>query len=158
MRDDYWLKEKLESILRDYFPEVEIRNNIFIKFGRKARTRLGSIRKAKDGSDTAIIITGFFQEEKVPEYIIDLTIAHELCHYVHGFFSPMPKLSHYPHQGRIVDKELAVRGLAKELKLQKAWLKENWGKIAIKPRIRRVRRVKRRNLSIFSILKEIYGS
>lgn len=148
MRDNAWLNKKLENILRDYFPEVEIKNQIIIKFGQKARTRLGSIRKAKNGSDTAITITGYFQNEQAPEYLINLTIAHELCHYAHGFFSPLPKLSRYPHQGGIVDKELIDRGLGRELANQKTWLKSNWKNIVGSHKI--IRRRKRR-ISLFRI-------
>ena len=48
--------------------------------------------------------------ELIPEYVIDTTVAHELVHYMHGFFSPHQRLYKHPHKGGIVTKELKKRG------------------------------------------------
>ena len=48
--------------------------------------------------------------EIIPEYIIDLTLAHEMIHYMHGFNSPLPKQFRHPHAGSVVDRELKKRG------------------------------------------------
>lgn len=147
MRDNEWLKDKLESIWRRYFVDVSYSDKVSIKFGRKSRTRLGSIKqtgalnyrsrlkaesfslRSKNKNDSIITLTGYFIDERVPEYIIDLTIAHELCHYAHGFSSPLPQLFKYPHKGGVVDKELAKRGFAVQLRDQKKWLKTIWPQI-----------------------------
>ncbi len=153
VRDNAWLTEKLEKIWRGYFANVERSNDVEIKFGAKARRRLGSIRQINPRdkhSTTKILITGYFKDERVPESIIDITVAHELAHYAHGFCSPLPKYSKYPHQGGLVDKELKSRGFADTLKFQKTWLKTDWPKITGEP-VRR-RRVRRRRVGLIKIL------
>lgn len=154
MRDNVWLEEKLEKIWRGHFTDVERSNDVEIKFGAKARRRLGSIRQIdpKDkNSKTRILMSGYFRDESVPESIIDVTIAHELCHYAHGFCSPLPKYSKYPHQGGLVDKELKSRGFADALKFQKTWLKTEWPGITGEP-VRR-HRVRRRRIRLMRILR-----
>jgi len=153
MRNNEWLDQKLDYIWQTYFANVPRSNEVSIAFGRCARTRLGSIRKTSRKSDFAsqILITGYFKDEKVPEHIIEAVIAHELCHYAHGFSSPLPQLFKYPHQGRAVDREMIKRGLGDILLAQNKWLKNEW-KAVIGPvkRRRRVRKVRR--TSIFQFL------
>ena len=79
-----------------------------------------------DESTSVITITKHFQDESIPEYVVVSTIAHELCHYTHGFNSPSPKKFQYPHQGGVVKKEMDKRGL-REIRLKtRSWLKKNW--------------------------------
>lgn len=135
MRDNEWLENRLEYIQRKHFADAKIDNALLIRFGRRARRVLGSIRKNPERSildklagnfDTQIIINGHFRDEQIPEYVIDAVIGHELCHYVHGFSSPLPQLARHPHKGGIVNYEMAKRGLGDlELK-QKKWIKLNW--------------------------------
>jgi predicted metal-dependent hydrolase len=126
MRTNQWLRQQLTLIWYNFFPELKKENPIEIKFGRRCRTRLGSIKLVK--KKTIITINGLFQNESVPDYVVTGTIAHELAHYAHGFSSPHPRLQRYPHQGGIVNKDLNKRGLENILKQQKKWLKENWQK------------------------------
>ena len=156
MRDNDWLEQKLEFIWQSYFADVKRTNNVNIKFGKRASTRLGSIKKSNRSKvfETEITMTGFFKDERVPEYIIDLTIAHELCHYVHGFSSPLPQLFKYPHLGGLVDKELIRRGMGEQLIEQKKWLKKEWTAIVgndFRVRTRRRPKAKRRT-SIFDLI------
>ena len=99
-------------------------------FGPRAKKRLGSIRKVfhTDGDeyDTQILINGNFRDPKIPQYVIDATIAHELIHYSHGFSSPLPKLSKFPHRGDIVDKDMKKRGLLSLMEQEYKWLDKNW--------------------------------
>lgn len=131
MRDDSYLRDKLEQIWQRYFSDVSRPNKIKIKFGRKARKRLGSIgqqvsKNAEVHFDTQIRINGHFKSPEIPEFVIDATIAHELCHYTHGFGSPLPKYFDHPHKGGVVEIELKKRGL-KELETKEwRWLQENW--------------------------------
>lgn len=162
MRNNIWLECKLEKIWQDYFSDIPRKNDIKIKFGRNARTRLGSIRfivsmshfarpgLAKAVPDSLITLTGYFQDERVPEYIIDTVIAHELCHYAHGFSSPLPQLASHPHRGGVVDNELKRRGLGDELKKQKLWLENEWKNI-IGP-VKRRRRIRRKKTSFLKFL------
>lgn len=145
MRNDHWLENQLNDIWQKHFSDVTKINNVVIKFGRNARTRLGSIKQARCSKfevrsskefASQIIISGYFRNERVPEYIIDLTIAHELCHYAHGFSSPHPQLLKHPHRGGVVDIELKKRGFGEKLKMQKKWLKEEWPKIVKRSKIK----------------------
>ena len=76
------------------------------------------------------MINGYFRNEKVPDYVIDTTIAHELVHYMHGFNSPLPKMYKHPHKGGIVNKELKKRGFGNMLNLERKWIRNEWKNIA----------------------------
>lgn len=65
-----------------------------------------------------------FKDLSIPAEVVDHTIAHELCHYTHGFSSPKPKMHHYPHHGGVIAKELRNRDLQHLVEAYKAWLKE----------------------------------
>ena len=123
-RSQTWLEDKLEQIWNLLFSEVPKLNKVIIKFQGKSKNRFGHI-KLKE-KDTHIVINSLFQHELVPEYIIDVTIAHELVHYMHGFNSPLPQKFRYPHQGNIVNKELIKKGFGHQIKQEKQWIKENW--------------------------------
>ncbi len=143
-RDNLWLEKRLNQIWQTHFPDVKKINRVYIIFGRKARNVFGSIkargpkqpfrtpgRYPKPSiwlpqSITIITINGNFKNPEIPNEIIDLTIAHELVHYAHGFSSPHPQLYQYPHQGSVVTKELIKRGLSDQLKFQKTWIKNYW--------------------------------
>ena len=142
MRSNAWLKEQLDFLLKNYFSDVPISNPIEIKFGREAKYRFGSIRlikprglrilrglrsirKLKDRTPqkSIITITSLFAGENIPVNVVRYTIAHELCHYAHGFSSSNKRLFKHPHHGGIVNKELEERG-AEDLILEfKKWLK-----------------------------------
>ncbi len=135
VRNNKWLENLLADIWLKYFPDVVRQNDVKIKFGRPAKTRLGSIKwgrklvKHPNGElkkRSIITITGYFKHEDIPEDVVRGVIAHELVHYAHGFSSPLPQLHQHPHKGGIVDKEMVKRGLTKELELEKNWLRKNW--------------------------------
>jgi len=127
MRDDKWLHARLDYIWDSYFSDVEQDNIVRIVWGRKAKTRLGSIRlDPADPSVTIITINRLYQDEFVPEYVVDATIVHELSHYAHGFNSPHTQTKQHPHAGGVMAKEFAERGLTDMYKAQKKWLKLHW--------------------------------
>lgn len=135
MRDNEWLENRMEYIQRKHFADAEISNALLIRFGRRARRVLGSIRKNQERSildrlagkfDTQIIINGHFRDKGIPEYVVDAVIGHELCHYVHGFSSPLPQLARHPHKGRIVNYEMAKRKMGDLELMQKRWIKQHW--------------------------------
>ena len=143
MRDNSYLKEKLEYIWQTGFSDVERKNNIAIRFKGRWKNKFGHIKKLKDGN-SEIVVNGYFKDEKVPEFIIFLTIAHELVHYSHGFNSPLPRLHKHPHKGGIVNKDLKKRGFGPLLKLERPWIKNEWRPLVqeeFKPR-RAVRQVR----------------
>lgn len=128
MRDDLFLRERLENIWNASFSDVEKKNRINIRFKGRWKNKFGHIKKLKN-SESEIVINGYFKNENIPDYIIDLTIAHELVHYSHGFNSPLPKLYKHPHKGGVVNRELKRRGFGELLKLEKRWIKDDWKNI-----------------------------
>lgn len=128
MRDDKWLFSKLDEVWDRYFSDVPQDNEVKIVWGRRARTRLGSIKQDPRSrhKETIITINSLFRDQKIPEYVVLGTIAHELSHYAHGFNSPLSQKYGTPHAGGVVRHELRRRGLEAVEKKQKRWLKENW--------------------------------
>ncbi len=142
------LQNLLYEIWENHFPDVPRKNLVIAKYGKFSKQRLGSIKwvrdfkgikgfykKFKDEHEaqddkriTLIILTRYFTLPEIPDFVVKTTLAHELTHYAHGFNSPLEKKFKYPHQGKIIDRELKKRGLQKELKLSEKWLKENWKK------------------------------
>lgn len=144
MRDNLWLKKELEFLLKNYFSDIKITNPIEIVFGREAKYRFGSIRLIGDkGAKRArgakgwremlklkglpkksvIVITRMFADEAVPAHVVQYTIAHELCHYHHGFSSANKRLFKYPHHGGVVNQELKDRGAGELITGFKKWLR-----------------------------------
>ena len=122
VRNDDWLKQRMEDIWSLLFQDVERQNNVLIRFKGKWKNKFGHIKILKN-KDTEIVINGFFRNDIIPEEIIDITIAHELIHYAHGFNSPHPKLFKYPHQGGVVRRELLKRGFGNSIKEEKKFIK-----------------------------------
>lgn len=129
-------------MLAKYFADVKLTNPIEIKFGREARYRFGSIKLLKprgikslrllkslklrddEPQKSIITITSMFAGEDIPVSVVQYTIAHELCHYSHGFSSANKRLFKYPHHGGVVNKELRDRGAGELISAFKLWLKE----------------------------------
>ena len=122
-RDNNWLLSRLDHLWESYFKDVAQINPVFIKFGRYSRLRLGSIKFDRLTKKSHITITSMFKDPKIPVVVIDHTIAHELCHYTHGFSSPKPRLHKYPHHGGVIKKELELRNLHHLTKGYALWLK-----------------------------------
>ncbi len=122
-RDDKWLLSRLDFIWSKYFPDVPQNNKVFIRFGRYAKYRLGSIRLNKKTKASFIIITSMFKDLKIPAEVVDHTIGHELTHYAHGFSSIHPRLHKYPHAGGVVKREMTERGMGHLHKAYQEWIK-----------------------------------
>lgn len=141
---------ELKFLLKNHFSDVALTNPIFIKFGREAQFRFGSIklvkpkgvrgiklfRKNVEPEKSLITITSMFASEEVPADVVRYTIAHELCHYAHGFSSYNKRLFKYPHHGGIVNKELRERGLEGLIKAYKQWLSDYKKKILASRKLR----------------------
>lgn len=123
MRDDAWLLERFEILWRTLFPDLERKNIVHIKFKGQWKTKFGHIRMLKT-KDTEIVINILLADERIPETIIDLTIAHEIVHYLHGFQSPHPRRYTHPHAGGVVTRELRKRGFTYLLRQEKEFLKQ----------------------------------
>jgi len=146
MRDRKYLENLMYDLWEEYFSDIPRKNLVLIKFGKYSKRQLGSIKLANeytkiksllkkniedydvqdDKRVTVITMTKYFQNDIIPEYVVKATIAHELCHYAHGFSSPLEKQFDKPHQGNVINRELAKRGLLDEQKLADQWLKDNW--------------------------------
>lgn len=128
-RDHQWLSQKLEILLKKYFADIKLTNPLEIRFGREAKFRFGSIKLFKHKhfwgkpEKSIITITSMFAKEKIPAKVVEYTICHELCHYVHGFSSSNKRMFKYPHHGGIVNKELERRGADGLVVAYKRWLK-----------------------------------
>ena len=125
-RTQVWLEARLALIWTRSFPDLEPANEVVIRYGQMARTRFGSIRLSRDKKVSKILINRLFQLERVPLEVVDVTIAHELIHYLHGFSSPFEQKFSTPHAGGVVTKELKKRGFETALKIEKKWLDEQW--------------------------------
>lgn len=146
MRNNEFLENILYDLWENHFCDIPRKNFVLIKYGKYSKRQLGSIKLANrntkikgllkkkkdeyisqdDKSITVITVTGYFKNESIPEFIVRATVAHELCHYAHGFNSPLEKRFQKPHQGSIIKKELALRGLLEDQIKADKWLKENW--------------------------------
>lgn len=128
LRTNQWLADRLDWLWQTHFSDVEIANTVYVRFGRPAKTRLGSIKygRRRENPNTYITVTGHFRDPQIPDYVIDAVLAHEMSHYTHGFFSPHPQIHAHPHKHGVIDKELTKRGLEDIMRLQKSWLKTNW--------------------------------
>ena len=124
MRDDLWLNQRFEKIWDLLFADVKKLNNVVVRFKGNWRNKFGHIRKLND--DSEIAVNGAFKDERIPEFMIDLTLAHELIHYMHGFSSPHKRMFRYPHQNKAVDNELKKRGFGYLKRLERKWIKEDW--------------------------------
>lgn len=146
MRDNKYLENLLYDIWENSFCDVPRLNLVSIKYGKHSKRQLGSIKLIKDRdtfkryikkynlnrdifeqkSVSLITVTRYFSYDHVPEYVIRATIIHELCHYTHGFNSPLKRTNRYPHQGGIVKKEFQKRELLDIYTQSKEWISQHW--------------------------------
>lgn len=127
MRDEAWLHQLLDDTWDGYFGDIPQDNIVRIRFGRKAKTRLGSIALDRHEPDVSIItLNGLFRDPAIPQYVVQATLVHELTHYAHGFNSPHDQKQKHPHAGGIMKREFEERGAGELYKQQKQWLKDNW--------------------------------
>lgn len=131
MRDQAWLQALLDDTWDRYFSDVPQDNIVRLQFGRRAKTRLGSISVHPKEPDVSVIrLNGLFRDPAIPEFVVQATLVHELTHYSHGFNSPHQQKFRHPHAGGVMRAEFAERGLEELYKKQKRWLKDNWVTIA----------------------------
>lgn len=124
IRDNIWLLSRLDFLWNKYFSDIPQTNRVFIKFGRYAKYRLGSIRLNRTTKSSIVTITGMFKNLNIPSEVVDHTIGHELVHYAHGFSSTQRRLHKYPHAGGVVKKEMADRGMEYLHNAYKLWVKK----------------------------------
>ena len=138
------------EVWEEYFNDVPRKNFVIAKFGRYSKRQLGCIKYASDStkvktllkkyeedinlqdinSISLILLTRYFIDDSIPEFLLVSTLSHEICHYTHGFHSPLERKYRYPHKGGVVVKEMKSRGLGEMLEQSESWLKDNWVNIA----------------------------
>ena len=123
-RDNIWLLSRLDFIWSKYFADIPQTNKVFIKFGRFAKYRLGSIKLNRTTKSSYVTITSMFKDLNIPAEVVDHTIGHELVHYAHGFSSTQSRLHRYPHAGGVVKREMEERGMGYLHDAYKDWVKE----------------------------------
>lgn len=129
-RDEAWLHGLLDEIWDTHFSDVPQDNIVRVVYGRRAKTRLGSIKMdPKDRSVSVITMNSLFKDPEIPEFVIRATLVHEMSHYAHGFNSPLEQKHQHPHSGGVMKAEFAERGLEDLYKQQRKWLKDNWRKV-----------------------------
>ena len=132
-RNQEWLENLLADIWYKHFFDIPQHNDVIIRYGRKAKRRLGSISNHRQNKKiTVITINRIFQDQVVPEYVVKATIFHEMTHYAHGFNSPLYQKQKHPHSGGVIRKEFAERDQEELFRRQKKWLKENWETVVLK--------------------------
>lgn len=132
MRDEAWLHQLLDETWDRYFSDIPQDNIVRIRFGRKAKTRLGSISLDRNERDVSVItINGLFRDPEIPKFVVEATLVHELTHYAHGFNSPIEQQQRHPHAGGVMRREFEERGALQLYKNQKKWLKDNWQRIIL---------------------------
>ena len=137
------------EVWEEYFNDVPRKNFVLTKFGRYSKRQLGCIKYASNStkvktllkkyeddiisqdinSVSLILLTRYFMDEFIPEFLLVSTLSHEICHYTHGFHSPLERRYKYPHKGGVVEKEMRSRGLGEILDKSESWLKDNWANI-----------------------------
>lgn len=128
MRNEEWLATLFHEIWESRFSDVKKRNNVLVRWKGRWKNKFGHIKRLKN-KDTEIVVNSLFKDERVPKEVIELTIAHEIVHYMHGFNSPYEKKFKYPHQGGVVERELRDRGYNELVNFEKSWSKNEWPKI-----------------------------
>jgi hypothetical protein len=126
LRTDEWLKQLLDEIWTTYFHDIQRANDVTVEFARGWKSRLGLIRMTESQARTYIGINGLLRHPSAPEFVVMVTTAHELCHYAHGFGSPLPQRHQHPHAGNVVGRELQERGLGALLADYDTWVAEFW--------------------------------
>ncbi len=123
IRNNSWLLARLDYLWTNYFSDISQDNPVYIKFGKYSKFRLGSIKYDPKQGSSLITITSMFKNSNIPVEVIDHTIAHELCHYTHGFSSPKAQLHKYPHSGGVIKRELSERGLVHLYAAYQRWVR-----------------------------------
>lgn len=135
-RDQEWLENVLADIWYRLFSDVPQDNDVVIRWGKRARRRLGSISVDRRDMNTSVIrVNRLFQDLDVPEFVVRATIFHEMTHYAHGFNSPLEQKQKHPHSGGVIRKEFAERGQEALYEEQRTWLDTNWLSILKKHRM-----------------------
>lgn len=125
-RNQVWLTATLDRLWEDHFWDVPRVSPVRIKFGARWKARLGLIRWEAETGSSLILVNALFRDPAVPATVCEVTIAHEVVHYAHGFGSPLPRRIEDPHADQVIERELEARGLGRQLALADGWIERHW--------------------------------
>ncbi|MEI7604173.1 MAG: SprT-like domain-containing protein [bacterium] len=120
--------DDLKDIMETFRKKLNIDDNvdIRIKFGRKARRVLGSVKLVEKTS--LIKISKYMCDYRVPEYVLKEVILHEMIHIKTGHGSVLQKQYEHAHRGGVIRKEMALVGEEELYDTSDKWVKTNWFK------------------------------
>ena len=121
-------EQNLYDIVTQFRALLKIPDTVKIKirWGRKAKRVLGSVRLLKDVS--VIRISQYLADFNVPDYVLEEVILHEMIHIKTGYGSSIEKQYKNAHRGGIIRKEMDAVGKAQLYDESDAWVKKNWYK------------------------------
>ncbi|MDO8624689.1 MAG: hypothetical protein Q7R47_01295, partial [Candidatus Diapherotrites archaeon] len=114
---------------REHFKGREITNLLVVRWAKRPwKTKLGHIKPLQKNVEygSLIEINPLLGDIRVPSYVLDVTLLHELMHYFHGFGSNRPRHHRHAHRGGHLQREFAAFGWTELLQKQEVWLKANW--------------------------------
>lgn len=115
----------VHRLLHEHFADLLHGEPIDVAIGRRAARRLASVKRGPSGP--VITVNPLLLLPDLPPEVLEATIAHELCHIVHGFGTANRTMGLQPHRGGIVDAELNRRGLKNTAQVAKDWCRSQWG-------------------------------
>jgi hypothetical protein len=130
MPSDQFLAKKTAELCREHFSGHKISNLLVCRWGKAWKTKLGHIKPLKRVNYGSLIeINAILADPRVPEFVLEATLLHELIHYFQGFGSNRPREKMHPHRGGAVTNEFKKFGWEELLQKQEKWIKENFAKI-----------------------------
>lgn len=123
MLSDTFLTRKTGQLCREYFPRKQITNLLVVRWGKAWSTKLGHIKPLKNVHYGSLIeINAVLNDDRIPEFVVEATLLHELIHYFQGFGSNHKRTQKHPHQGGVIEKEFAKFGWQEIAQKQDAWI------------------------------------
>lgn len=127
MHSDTLLAKKTAQLVRENFSKHEISNLLCVRWGKPWKSKLGHIKPFKNTEFGSLIeINSVLNDPRVPEFVVEATLLHELIHYFQGFGSNKPRQRRHPHRGGSVQNEMARFGWTQIQQKQDEWVKQNF--------------------------------
>lgn len=126
------LKLFFYELVDNHFKNLPRPNSITIKFGKRAKRRLGSIWYDDKNHTSVITITKYLANPVIPLFVVKAVLAHELVHYYTGFGSSLDKKYEHAHRGSVIKREMSEYGLWGLYSESEKWIKQNWALVVRK--------------------------